>query len=106
MSNASPFNEAEMKEMFSKTKPVIQTLTTEIGECFHKHLPAKEDKSLLIYPQAIEAALIYHMAVAIELRANIHGQSVEDALEMIMGGIRMAVDARTQQFMNDEEDDA
>lgn len=97
----------EIEESFIKASPVIQKLTLAIGELVTENLPEKDDKLLVIYPQIIEAALIYHMAVAIELRSNLHAQPVEEAIEMLAGGIRVAVDQRAREALErgDDNDD-
>lgn len=99
------FTAEELEQQFHSASPLIQKLTTEMGQLFHDNLPDPSDKSLLIYPQVIEAALIYHMAVAVELRSTLHSQPVEEAIEMLGGGIRVALDQRARQALEEDNDE-
>lgn len=99
------FTAEELEQQFQLASPLIHKLSSEMGQIFQNHLPEKDDKSLLIYPQIIEAALIYHMAVAVELRATLHSQPVDEAIEMLSGGIRVALDQRARQALEEENDE-
>jgi hypothetical protein len=101
----SAFTQEDFEDSFSKASPLIQKISMGIGELLHANLPEKDDKLLVIYPQIIEAALIYHMAVAVELRSTLHRQPVEESIEMLAGGIRVAIDQRIKQAMEEDNEE-